>query len=246
MSLSDAVELSIVIPCYKEGGKILHDLSAATSFLNHEYVEGEIIVVDDGSPDSTADIVSEFAKGDPRVHLVRYEQNRGKGYALRQGVAKSRGRWVMFVDAGLCVPYEYVRVPLKLLRESGCDMAIGSRALAESVIARHSPWYRKLGSQLFWILIRVFMGIPNTIRDTQCGFKFYDGPKARELFAKCSTDGFMIDIELICRALRGRWRIQNFPVEWSNDADTRFHPLFGSWRLLWDLFLIRMRILFGK
>jgi dolichyl-phosphate beta-glucosyltransferase len=242
MTPASSIELSIVIPCYKEGQKILKDLQAAIEFLNQNQISGEIIVVDDGSPDQTAQIAREFATRESRVKVVKYPLNRGKGYAIRQGVAASSGEYVMFADAGLCVPFHYALVGLKLLKEGPCDMAIASRALSESEIKKASPTYRQIGSKVFWILLRVFMGIPPRIRDTQCGFKLYNGKKARELFSQCFIDGFMIDIELLSRAFRSNWRVENFPVEWHNDSDTRFHPLTGSWRLLWDLLKIRLRV----
>ena len=241
MTSASSIELSIVIPCFKEGKKILKDLEEAIAFLNQNQIPGEVIVVDDGSPDDTAQIAREFASREPRVKIVRYEINRGKGYAIRQGMAASIGRYVMFADAGLCVPFHYARIGIKLLKK-GCDMAIASRALPESEIKKASPTHRQIGSKVFWILLRLFMGIPPRIRDTQCGFKLYDGLKGRELFSRCFIDGFMIDIELLSRAFRLGWQIENFPVEWHNDSDTRFHPLTGSWRLLWDLLKIRLKV----
>lgn len=242
MTSASPIEFSIVIPCYKEGQKILRDLDAAIEFLNQNQISGEVIVVDDGSPDETARIASEFATRESRVKVVEYKINRGKGYAIRQGVAASTGRYVMFADAGLCVPFHYALIGLKLLKENHSDMAIASRALPESQIKKASPTYRQIGSKFFWILLRLFMGIPPRIRDTQCGFKLYDGTKGRELFARCFVDGFMIDIELLRRAFRSGCKVENFPVEWRNDSDTRFHPLTGSWRLLWDLLKIRLRV----
>jgi dolichyl-phosphate beta-glucosyltransferase len=241
MTSTSSIELSIVIPCFKEGKKILRDLEAATAFLNQNQIPGEVIVVDDGSPDDTARIAHDFAVREPRVKVVEYKINRGKGYAIRQGVAASTGRYVMFADAGLCVPFDYALVGLRLLKENKCHMAIASRALPESQIKKASPTHRQIGSKIFWILLRLFMGIPPRIRDTQCGFKFYEGEKGRKLFSECFVDGFMIDIELLRRAFRTRWKVENFPVEWHNDSDTRFNPVLGSWRLIWDLLLIRLK-----
>lgn len=241
MPPDETPELSLVIPCYREGEKILHDLKAATEFLDQEKIHGEVIVVDDGSPDSTAARAQEFARRDSRIEVVRYEPNRGKGHALRIGMARTRGRLVMFADAGLCVPYRCALDGIKLVREGKCDMAIGSRVLAQSLIVRHSPLYRRVASKIFWIILRLFMGIPQGIRDTQCGFKVYDGAKARKLFDGCFVDGMMTDIELICKAARGGWKIESFPVEWRNDSDTRLNPIIHSWGFLRDLIKIRLR-----
>lgn len=232
--------LSIVIPAYKESAKIVRDLEAACWFLEENNIDGEIVVVDDGSPDDTYARVVECAVKYPYIRPFRYEENRGKGYALRYGIAQTRGRFVMFADAGLCVPYDNVLRGLELLRDGDCEMAHGSRATDQAVIRRAQPLYRRVGSKVFWLMLKCFMGIPDGIQDTQCGFKVYKGDVARGLYGACRTDGFMIDIELIRRATRRGWRIKEFPVEWSDDPDTRFHPIWGMIRNFRELFKIRM------
>lgn len=235
------VELSIVIPAFREGRKIEADIRAASAFLQqHVAGEGEICVVDDGSPDDTAERARALESEVPGLRVLRSEHNRGKGYALRCGVAATRGRRVMFADAGGCVPYEDAVSGLALV-ERGVAFAHGSRRAPGAVVARPQPRYRRFGSRLFRALVGAVMGVPARLRDTQCGFKVYDGDAARRVYADCFTDGFMLDIELIRRARRRGLEIAEFPVHWQTDDDSRFRPLSGSLRNLSELARIRVR-----
>jgi dolichyl-phosphate beta-glucosyltransferase len=239
------LELSIVIPAYKETRKIRRDIQAAAEFLENHRIAGEILLVDDGSPDQTFELAKSFEAEFPVLKVLGYEQNRGKGYALRYGMTQTRGKNVMFADAGLCVPYEIATIGLTMLDLEMCDMAIGSRRMRGS-IRRKQPLYRRLGSKGYSLLIHTLMGLPLYISDTQCGFKLYKGDVARHLYAATFTDGFMFDIEVILRALMAGYQVLEFPVLWSNDADSRFNPLTGSWRLLKDLAVIRWRLFLEK
>jgi dolichyl-phosphate beta-glucosyltransferase len=230
-------ELSIVIPAYKEAAKISRDVEAAFEFLDAERINGEVIVVDDGSPDDTA-AVARAAASRPGFRVLSYTPNRGKGHALRYGIARARGRNVLFADAGLCVPYRVAKIALAMLDMRMCDVAHGSRRMRGSV-KRSQPLYRQIGSRIFGIVVHGFMGIPLYISDTQCGFKAYRRDVAQRLYGEAFTDGFMFDTEIILRALNEGYTILEFPVVWENDADTRFNPRTGSVRLLRELLVIR-------
>ena len=244
MQNTDEIDLSIVIPAYKESGKIRGDIDAASAFLTSHNLRGEIIVVDDGSPDDTARVAQEVAKDNAAVRVIRYDQNGGKGKALRTGILEASGRVIMFADAGMCVPYEIAVIGLSMIELDMCDIAHGSRRMRGSV-RRAQPAYRRIGSQVYRVIVHVFMGIPGYISDTQCGFKLYRRAIAKELYSDVITRGFMFDIEVIMRALRAGHRILEFPVMWSNDADTRFEPVRGTIRNLRELVEIRLRLL-GK
>jgi dolichyl-phosphate beta-glucosyltransferase len=238
---STNIDLSIVIPAYKEAAKIQQDIEAAAEFLVRHSIAGEILVVDDGSPDDTVAVAKLMEAYVPMLRVLTYSQNRGKGYALRYGMTRSKGKNVMFADAGLCVPYEIATIGLTMLDLQMCDVAIGSRR-ARGSVRREQPFYRRLGSKLYSLLIHTLMGVPLYISDTQCGFKLYKGEVARHLYGSTFTDGFMYDIEVILRSLMYGYQVLEFPVLWSNDADSRFNPLTGSWRLLKDLAVIRWRL----
>jgi glycosyltransferase involved in cell wall biosynthesis len=234
-------DLSIVIPAYKEGTKIERDVRAAFSFLREQGLTGEIIVVDDGSPDDTFAKTSALKDEIPILRVLRYAKNRGKGHALRYGITRTRGKRVLFADAGLCVPYEIASIGLTMMELGMCDIAHGSRAMRGSV-RRAQPLYRRIGSRCYSILIHTVMGIPWYLSDTNCGFKIYRRDVALDLFGRSFTDGFMYDIEIVLRALAARLTILEFPVLWSNDPDTRFDPRTGSLRLLRELLMIRFRL----
>ena len=124
---------------------------------------------------------------------------------------------------------------------SASTMHPSSRRTSRSAVRVAQPAYRRIGSQLFWLFVKMFMGIPRHVRDTQCGFKVYRGAIARELFAETITDGFMFDIEVIRRAAKKGKKIAEFPVNWSNDSDTRYRPVLGTLRNLRELLRIRAR-----
>ena len=239
------IDLSIVIPAYKEAQKIQRDIEAAAEFLIRDNINGEILVVDDGSPDQTVAIAQAMAVKIPMLQVLTYKPNRGKGHALRYGITRTRGRIVMYADAGLCVPYEIAKIGLTMIDLDMCDIAIGSRR-ARGSIRKWQPFYRRLGSKLYSLLIHSLMGVPLYISDTQCGFKLYKGDVARCLYGLTLTDGFMYDVELILRGIRYGYQILEFPVLWSNDSDSRFNPLTGSWKLLVDLAIIRWKLLQEK
>lgn len=216
------MNLSIIIPAFAEQNKITRDILAAADFLRENNLTGEIIVVDDGSQDATAAIAGsiEMAPG-AKLKVIRYEQNRGKGFTIRTGIAASQGDYVMFADSGLCVPYQNALHGLRLLKSGICEIAHGSRRLNTSTIVKSQTWPRRVSAQLFRALAICWMKIPRQLTDTQCGFKIYRGEVARQLYSECQTDGFMFDIEIILRAIKHGYRILEFPITWTCDRDSR-------------------------
>ena len=234
------MDLSVIIPVLNESGKISVDVRAAGDFLVRHGFSGEIIVVDDGSGDDTADQArgTEVPKA-VELEVISYSGNRGKGFAIRRGMEQSRGEFVMFADSGLCIAYETALKGLELLKSGRCDLAHGSRKLPDSRIIRTHRPYRHVSSRIFrWVVTR-FMGIPREISDSQCGFKMYRGEVGRQLYSQCISERFMFDVEMILRAVRAGYKICEFPVDWNSDRDTRFRFVRGSFRSLWDLMAIR-------
>lgn len=233
-----ALALSIVIPAFREGAKIARDLRAAAAFLQNAGLQGEIILVDDGSDDDTAAQARALARELPAVRVLSYQPRQGKGHAVRTGMMAAQGRYVMFADAGLCVPYEAARIGLAMLEVGVCDIAHGSRRQGLEVV-RPQRLYRRLGSLAYLWVMRVWMGLPPALKDTQCGFKLYRREVAQALYGAAVTDGFMFDIEIIRRALGAGYRILEFAVPWSADPDSRYHAFWGTLRNFRELLALQ-------
>lgn len=231
-------DLSLIIPAYNEEKKIERDIREAYNFLNKSKIKSEIIISTDGVTDQTNNIVKKLQKEFKDLILLAEKGKIGKGSAIKKGVEIAKGDLIMFADAGLCVPYRFIKDGVNKI-ETGYDCAFASRASKKSLIARRQPLYRRVGSRLFGLLIHTFVGIPNEVQDTQCGFKIFKKKAAKDLFANLKTNGFMFDIEIILRAKKVRYKLTQFPVEWSNDADTKFDPFSGSIKILKELYKIK-------
>ncbi|MGD0596627.1 MAG: glycosyltransferase [Sedimentisphaerales bacterium] len=236
------MNLSIVIPAFNECGKIGYDVESACEFLQGNGFQGEVIVADDGSRDTTADEtkkVGDKYRNRVNVKVIRNQQHRGKGYAVRSGIMQTTGDYVMFADSGSCVPFDNALRGLEQLKAGKCDIANGSRRLAGAHLIKDQGPYRHICSAIFhWFVIRI-MKLPTQLTDTQCGFKIYRGDIARLLYGKCVIDGFMFDIEIIRRAINQHYRIAEFPIDWTCDPDSRLSPTRSFWRILSELLKIR-------
>jgi dolichyl-phosphate beta-glucosyltransferase len=226
--------LSVVIPCFNEARKIETDIQAALNYLMSQPYSFELILVDDGSSDGTAAILEKS----PGLRAICYQPNRGKGHAVRTGMLQATGRYRLFADAGLCVPYSEIEKGLALL-EAGADVAIGSRKMAESQIVEQPAGYRRIGSSVFGLLVRNWMGLRYS--DTQCGFKLFTAHAAERLFSAARIDGFMFDAETLINARKFGLTVKEFPVEWRADPDSRYKPFSGSLRNLLELVRIQLQ-----
>lgn len=233
-------KLSIVIPAFNEEKKITNDLETVWKYFTSQLYTYEIIVVDDGSSDKTSHAVQEMIGHIPQLRLIQLPQNRGKGAAVRTGMQTAQGQYAMFADAGTCVPYDNVERGLALL-SSGADIAIGSRVGTNSRILKSQPLYRRFGSRVFHFLVRNIIGLPD-ISDTQCGFKMFRRAVYQDIFSNLVTDGFMFDVETLLYAKWRGYSILPFPVDWSNDPDTRFRPVSGTIQNFQEILRIKYRM----
>jgi len=234
------MDLSIVIPAYNESQKIQLDIQTAAEFLQKEDLSGEIIVVDDGSTDHTEKKAQTTSLPQNIIlQVIHTEENRGKGHAVRSGMIKTQGEYCMFADSGYCVPYENVRAGLSMIKKGECEIAHGSRKMKGCHIIKKQNLYRRICSGMFHWMVIYTMNISPEYTDTQCGFKVYRGDIARNLYSQCVIDGFMFDIETIVRAEKMGYRIREFPVEWTNDRDSRLSPVRSFRSVLKELFAIK-------
>ncbi|HSD67897.1 MAG TPA: dolichyl-phosphate beta-glucosyltransferase [Vicinamibacteria bacterium] len=230
--------LSIVIPAYNEALRLPATLARVREHLAARSLAHEIVVVDDGSSDATAD-VARAAGG--AVRLLRHEPNRGKGYAVRRGMLAAAGERRLMTDADLSTPIEELpRLEAEIAR--GFDVAIGSRAVAGARIEVHQPAYREAMGRLFNVLVQALL-LPG-LADTQCGFKLFTADAAETAFGACRLDGFSFDVEALYVARRRGLRIAEVPIVWRNDAATRV-GLGGGGAAFADLLRVRFLALRG-
>jgi dolichyl-phosphate beta-glucosyltransferase len=244
--LSDIL-LTLVMPAYNEGKRIGLALEKTLAYLGQQSFNSQVIVVDDGSRDNTMQVVEDFCartpaflKGTCNLCQLRNETNRGKGYSIRRGVAEAEGRFVGFADADYKTPIEEFDKILPWLQK-GWDVVIGSRGLDESRVEVAQPIHRRLGSRAFGAVMHLLIGLPE-IRDTQCGFKFFERQVALDVFSRQQVDGYMFDVESLAIADGLGYRIKQVPIRWHNDADSRYQVVSGTLRNFSELMRIRLRL----
>ncbi len=227
--------LSVVIPAYNESERLPATLERINHYLKGREGAWEVIVVDDGSSDGTAEVAREYG-----VRVIACSENRGKGAAVRTGVAASVGRLVLISDADLATPIE----ALELLEAHSDDapFVYGSRAVDASDIRERQPWYRESLGKTFNKIIQA-LGV-SEIRDTQCGFKLLDGDLAREIFSWMKIDGFAYDVEFTWLAQRSGCQIAEIGVPWQHVEASRVHLVVDPIKMFWDV--VRMRLLHRK
>ncbi|MEZ4365763.1 MAG: glycosyltransferase family 2 protein [Kofleriaceae bacterium] len=227
--------LSVVIPAYNEEARLGPTLAHVATWLDARPGDWELIVADDGSTDGTAAVADRAAARWPSIRRVSLPANRGKGAAVRAGVLASTGRRVLFCDADLATPIEELP-KLAAALDDGADIAIGSRALADSQIEVRQHPARELMGRTFNHLVRgLVMG---GIKDTQCGFKLLSSEAAHDLFARTRLDGFAFDVELLWLA-RGRYRVAEIPVVWRHVEQSKVSPGRDAARMFVDVVRLR-------
>lgn len=234
--------LSVVIPAYNEGKRLPRTLARVRGYLRAAHPASEVIVVDDGSTDGTAEVVAQWQKEMPELRLISNGRNRGKGYSVRHGMLEARGRVALFTDADLSAPIEEAEKLLAALEAA--DIAIGSRAMDRSLIAVHQSRARELAGILFNWMVRLFTGL--RFQDTQCGFKAFAMPEARIIFEQQQIEDFGFDPEILFLAERHGLRSVEVPVRWAHDPATKVHVARDSARMFLDLLRIRWNAMAGR
>ncbi len=203
----------------------------------------EIVVVDDGSSDGTAQMAERMQAEYTNLRVLRNPGNRGKGYAVRRGMLECRGEWALFSDADLSVPIEELDKLWQAVEQAGAQAAVGSRALDRRLIGVHQSWFRENAGKIFNLVMRVVTGLK--FRDTQCGFKLFEAGAAREIFEQQLLDGFGFDVEVLFIGRRLGYREIEVPVRWNDVAGTKVSAWRGVAAFL-DPVLVRWNQIRGR
>ncbi len=239
--MSDHLRLSVVLPAYNEQERLPATLAAWHEYLSVQGYSWEIVVADDGSRDGTAAAAEAFAAHNPGVRVVRLEQNRGKGGAVRAGVMAATGDAILFADADLGIPARFTAAALETLA-AGADVATGERSL-RAYASEERSIVRVLAGAAVQVSRRLF-GL-TFVRDSQCGFKAFRRETAYAIFRKTVIDSFAFDIEVLYLARRLKARVQPFPVEVSFQAGSTFDVKKHLPRFLKDIVRTRVNALRG-
>ncbi len=233
--------LSIIIPAHNEEKRLPNTLEQVFTFLKKQSYSAEVIVVENGSTDRTFEIAAEFIERHPNL-IVLHEEGRGKGNALRRGMLTAKGEYRFICDADLSMPIEDLGkfLPPAL---SGFDVAIGSRE-ALGAVRYNEPLYRHLGGRAINMVIQLLI-LPG-LQDTQCGFKCFHAPAAEKLFRQQTLTGWAFDIELLYLARRQKMKIQEVPIRWYFDADSKVNAVRDALHMIIDILRIHANALRGK
>jgi glycosyltransferase involved in cell wall biosynthesis len=234
---------SIVIPAYNESARIPATLRSVVDHIRAQGWNAEVIVVNDGSRDSTAQLVADFVKSNPEVRLMENPGNRGKGYSVRSGLLQAQGEVVMFTDSDLSAPIEEAGRLFDAIA-AGADIAIGSRWLEKGRQTHRQPFYRRFFGRCFNAVTRSIMGL--RFADTQCGFKAFTRAAAQTVFQLQTIERWGFDPEILFIALKRGYRVIEVPVSWAHDERTRMSYLKDGMKMLEEIAIIRCNAFLGR
>jgi glycosyltransferase involved in cell wall biosynthesis len=234
---------SIVIPAYNESARLGATLEKVLAYARQQGSDAEVIVVNDGSRDNTAEIVRAFAKNNPMVRLVENPGNRGKGYSVRNGMLNARGDVVVFSDADLSSPIEEMPKLLRALA-TGADIAIGSRWVRAELQTQRQSLHRQLFGRIFNLLLRIVLGL--RFKDTQCGFKAFTRRAAQTILPLQRIERWGFDPEILFIALKRGFRVVEVPVSWAHDERSRMSYLKDGITMLQEIARTRWNALTGR
>lgn len=237
-------KISVIIPCYNGGKFIRQNAEKINDYLANNFLDYEIIIVNDGSFDNTREEILQAKKKLPKLILVDNKINSGKGHAVKSGILKSRYEIVMFLDADLAMPIEGLKDFIKAINE-GFDIVIASRFVPGLKVTKPVLWYRQFMERIFRLLR---MAITNnySIQDTQCGFKVFSRETAMKIFPLMTIDRFAFDAEVIFIAVKMGYRIKELPIVLQNPTESSIRIYRDSLNMLLDLIRIRKNYFSGK
>ena len=232
-------DVSIVVPAFEEQDRLGDSIRRILSHLAESGIDGELIVVDDGSGDATASVAEAACAKfpDAETKVIRYEENRGKGFAVKTGLLAASADTALFSDADLSTPIEEMPKLIDPITAGAFDVTFGSRALDRSLIGTHQPWRREQGGRVMNLIIKTMSGLP--FYDTQCGFKAFNMTKFRPLLDLMTIDRFGFDVEFLFVARHSGLRLAEIPVRWNNVEGSKVSVLRDTRRMFSELNQIR-------
>lgn len=234
---------SIVIPTYNERERITATLDRILAHVAQERWRAEVVVVNDGSRDDTAEFVREYARQNAAVRLVENPGNRGKGYSVRNGMLHALGDVLLFSDADLSSPIQEASKLFSAI-DAGADAAIGSRWLNSDLQTEKQPLYRQMLGRVFNLLLRLILGLK--YKDTQCGFKAFTRDAAMTIFARQRIERWGFDPEILFLANKFKFKVKEVPVSWAHDHRSKINPIVDGFKMFVELLRIRWNDLNGR
>lgn len=242
-------DVSIVVPAFDEqdrlGASVERMLEYLSSLENATGRRAELIIVDDGSRDKTSEVASASAEKFPQfgAKVIRYEENRGKGFAVKTGLLAAAADIALFSDADLSTPIEEMDKLVAPIKKGDFDVTFGSRAIDRSLIGNHQPWRREQGGRVMNLIIKTMSGLK--FHDTQCGFKAFNMLKFRPLLDVMTIDRFGFDVEFLFVAQFHGLRLAEIPVRWNDVAGSKVNVVRDTRRMFSELNQIRKNAKIG-
>lgn len=234
---------SIVIPAYNESARLGATLEKVAAYIAQNNLDAEVLVVNDGSRDNTAEIIRNFAACNPAIRLLENPGNRGKGYSVRNGMLNARGRILLFSDADLSSPIEEFSKLLEALND-GADIVIGSRWVNPKLQTQRQPLHRQLFGRVFNLLLRTTLGLQ--FHDTQCGFKAFKRRAAEAVFPQQRIERWGFDPEILFLARKMGFVVREVPVVWGHSGGARINPVLDGARMFGEMLRVRWYDVSGK
>jgi len=234
---------SFIVPAYNESERLATSIPKVLEYIHARGLRAEVIVVNDGSTDTTADVVRRFAAADPMIVLLENPGNRGKGYSVRNGMLHAKGALALFTDADLSSPITEADKLFAALAD-GADVAIGSRWLQRELQTERQPLLRQMYGRLFNLGLNIVLRLD--YRDTQCGFKAFTRRAIEVVFTRQQVERWGFDPELLYLARHFHLTTVEVPVEWAHDHRSKINPIRDGIRMALDVLKIRWSALMGR
>jgi len=232
-------DISIVVPAFNEQDRLGGTLNQILRYVDSQTLAAELVIVDDGSSDETSNIARRATAEFPKIKssIIRYEENRGKGFAVRTGLLAADADIALFSDADLSTPIEEMSKLIDPIRSGRYDVTFGSRAIDRSLIGTHQPWRREQGGRVVNLIIKTMSGL--RFSDTQCGFKAFNMVRFRPLLDLMTIDRFGFDVEFLFVAKHNGLRLAEIPVRWNDVAGSKVSVFRDTHRMFSELVEIR-------